>query len=77
MGERRDVYRDLLGKREEKRPLARPKITWEYNIKMGLQEVGCRGYGLDQAVPGQGQMAGACQRGNEPSGSIKCWEFFD
>jgi hypothetical protein len=24
-----------------------------------------------------GQMAGVCERGNEPFGSIKCWEFPD
>ena len=27
--------------------------------------------------PGYGQVAGTCERGNEPSGSIKCGEFFD
>jgi len=42
-GERRDVYRILLGKSEEKRPLGRPKHTWEDNIQMDLQEVGCGG----------------------------------
>ena len=29
--------------------------------------------GLDWAGPGQGQVAGACECGNEPSGSIKMW----
>ena len=43
MGERRDVYRVLVGKPEEKRPLGRPRRRWEDNIKMDLQEVGCRG----------------------------------
>ena len=28
-------------------------------------------YGLDWAGPGQGQVADACECGNEPSGSIK------
>jgi hypothetical protein len=40
MGERRDVYRVLLGKPEGKRPLGRPRRRWENNIKMDLQEVG-------------------------------------
>jgi len=35
------------------------------------------GYGLDRAGSGQGQVAGACECGNEPSGSIKCEEFLD
>jgi len=41
MGERRGVYRVLVGKSEEKRPLGRPRRRWEDNIKMDLQEVGC------------------------------------
>ena len=43
MGERRGVYRVLLGKPEGKRPLGRPRHRWEDNIKMDLQEVGCGG----------------------------------
>ena len=30
-------------KPEGKRPLGRPRLRWEDNIKMDLQEVGCRG----------------------------------
>ena len=41
MGERRGVYRALVGKPEGKSPLGRPKRRWEDNIKMDLQEVGC------------------------------------
>ena len=41
MGERRGVYRVLVGKLEGKRPLGRPRCRWEDNIKMNLQEVGC------------------------------------
>jgi len=40
-GEKRDVYRVLVGKPERKRPFARPRRRWENNIKMDLQEVGC------------------------------------
>ena len=42
MGERRCVYRVLVGKHEGKRPLGRPGRRWE-DIKMDLQEVGCGG----------------------------------
>ena len=42
MGEWRGVYRVLVGKPEVKRPLGRPRRRWEDNIKMYLQEVGCR-----------------------------------
>jgi hypothetical protein len=30
-----------VGKPEGKRPLVRPRRSWEDNIKMNLQEVGC------------------------------------
>jgi len=43
MGEMRDIYRVLVEKPEEKRPLGRPRHRWEDNIKMDLQEVGCGG----------------------------------
>ena len=39
--ERRGVNRILLGKPEGRRPPARPRRRWVYNIKMDLQEVGC------------------------------------
>jgi hypothetical protein len=43
MGERRGVYRVLVGKPKGKRPLGRPRLGWEYNIKMDFQEVRCGG----------------------------------
>jgi hypothetical protein len=45
MGEKRGVYRVLVGKSEEKRPLGKPSRRWEDNIKMDLEEVGC--WGMD------------------------------
>jgi len=42
-GERRGVYRVLVGKPEGKKPLGRPSRRWEDNIKMDLQEAGCGG----------------------------------
>jgi hypothetical protein len=42
-GERRGVYRVLVGKPEGKRPLGRPRHRWKDNIKMDLQEIGCGG----------------------------------
>jgi len=38
MGERRGVYRDLMGERGGKRLLGRPSPRWEDNIKIDLQE---------------------------------------
>jgi len=40
-------------------------------------ESGIWGHGLDRAGSGSGQVAGTCECGEEPSGSIKCGEFLD
>jgi hypothetical protein len=39
MGKKRNVYRLLVGKPEEKRPLGRPRCRWMVNIKMDLLEI--------------------------------------
>jgi len=42
MGEKRGIYRVLVGKPEGTRPLGEPRRRWEdNNNKMDLQEVGC------------------------------------
>jgi len=41
MGEKRGVYRVLVGKPEGRKPLGRPRRRWVDNIRMALQEVGC------------------------------------
>ena len=43
MGQFRNAYRVLVGQPESKRPLQRPRRSWEDNIKMDLREVGCDG----------------------------------
>jgi hypothetical protein len=51
MGEKRNVYRLLVGKPEGKRPLGRSRHRWIDNIKMDLLEIGWRELnwiGLDQ-----------------------------
>jgi len=37
------VYRVLVGKPDGRRTLGRPRLRWEDNIKIDLQEVGCGG----------------------------------
>jgi hypothetical protein len=39
MGEKRNVYRLLVGKPEGKRPLGRPRCKWRGNSKMGLLKI--------------------------------------
>jgi hypothetical protein len=40
IGEKRNVYRLLVGKPEGERPLGRPRRSWIDNIKMDLLEIG-------------------------------------
>jgi hypothetical protein len=40
MGEKRNVYRLLVGKQEGWKPLGRPRRRWLDNIRMHLVEVG-------------------------------------
>jgi len=40
LGEGRDVHRVLVGKPEGKRPLGKPRRSWEDNIKITFREVG-------------------------------------
>jgi hypothetical protein len=69
IGEERGVY-SVLGKRDGRRPLRRPRCRWVDNIRMVLQEVEC-GYMDWIGLAQDRQLADACECGNEPSGSVK------
>jgi hypothetical protein len=43
MGEKRCVYRILVGRPEGKRPLGGPRYRWEDYIKTDLREIGIGG----------------------------------
>jgi hypothetical protein len=40
MGERRKMYKILVGRPEGKRPLGRPRYRWENNIRLDVRDVG-------------------------------------
>ena len=65
--ERKGVCRVLVG---------RTRLRWEDNIKMDLQQVGFRLWNGSSWLR-IGQVAGTCECGNEPSGSIQCGEVHD
>jgi hypothetical protein len=66
---KRNAYRILLGKPEEKRPPGIPRCRWVDNIKMDLREIGWAGMNWIDLGPRE--------HGNELSGSIKCWEVLE
>jgi len=74
MGEKRGVYRIWWGNLTERDNLEDPGtdgriiLRWIFRSRMW-------GQGLDRAASVQGQVAGSCKCGNEPSGSIKWREF--
>jgi hypothetical protein len=70
IGEWRHAYRVLVEEPDVRSPLERTRCRWEDNIKMDFRE-------WDRYGSEYGQVAGCCECGNEPSGSIKCGEFLD
>jgi hypothetical protein len=42
-GEKKNVCKILVGKSERKRPLGRPRRSWEDNMKKDLREIGWGG----------------------------------
>ena len=67
MGDRRGVYRDLVGRPEGERPLGRHRRGWEDNIKTDIPEVEWGGMDwIDLA-----------QNSDRWQGSIKYGEFLD
>jgi hypothetical protein len=75
MGEKRNVYRLLIVKLEGKRPLGRPRHRWIDTIKMVLVEIGLSIVDWIGLAQDRYMLESSCELGNEPSGSIKCWEL--
>ena len=70
-GERGGTYRVWWGHLRERDHLEDPSVDGR-TILRWIFRSGIWEYGLDRAGSGQGQLAGTCECGNEPSGSIKC-----
>jgi hypothetical protein len=74
MGEKRGAYRILVGRPEGRRPFGRPGVDGSIILKWIFKKWDG---GMNWIELSQGQVAGCCECGNEPSGSIKCGEFVD
>jgi hypothetical protein len=71
MGDRRCVYRVLMGRTDGDLGVDwRIILKWLFNKWDGW-------HGLDYIDSGLGQLVGTCKCSNEPSVSMKCVEFLD
>jgi hypothetical protein len=67
------MYKILVGKPGRRRPRGRPRNRWDDNIQIELREIQWESVDWIDLR----QVMGSCERGNEPSGSIKCVGFFN
>jgi hypothetical protein len=58
--------RVLVGRLEGKRPLERPRHSYEDNIRMDIREIGIDGADWIRLAQDGGPVAGFCEHGNEP-----------
>jgi hypothetical protein len=74
MGQMRNAYKRFLGKPEGKIAVGKPTVDGRIILEwiLGNRVGSC---GLGSSGSGQGQVAGCCEHGKEPSGSIKSDEF--
>jgi hypothetical protein len=78
MGERRVLYRVLVGKPEGRKHLVDLDVDGSVTLQCIFKKWnGEGGHGLDESDSGWRQVAGSCERGHETSGSIKRGEFED
>jgi hypothetical protein len=66
MGEEIKVYKILVGKPEEKRPLGRPRHRWEEGIGMDLRDIGWGSVEWSRLAQDRDRWR---ECGDEPSGS--------
>jgi hypothetical protein len=69
MGEKRKVYKVLVAKSVEKKPLGRPRRRWEDGIRIDLKEIGCGGVDWIQMAQNMDLLASFCEFSDESSGS--------
>ena len=73
--EGRGLHKVLVGTPGGKRPLGRPRRRWEDNIKMDLEEVGSGCGDWVELAQDRDRWRGACEYGNELSGSLNAGNF--
>jgi hypothetical protein len=73
----RNACRTLVGTLEGKTLVGIPRRRWVDNIKIDLREIGWGAMDFIDMAENGGPVEDSCEHGNEPSGSIKCWEVLE
>jgi hypothetical protein len=71
MGEKRNAYRLLVGKR----PLGRPRCRWVDNNRMDIGEVGWSDVDWIGLAQDRNRWRAVVNSVLNPLGSMKCWEI--
>jgi hypothetical protein len=66
----------LVGRPESKRPLGRPRLRWEDNVKLGLREIGIDGATWIQLAQDRVHWPAFVNMVMKTSGSIKKAGYF-
>jgi len=74
MGRKINAFMYMVQKLSRKRPLGIPTCRWEDTIKMDIEAEDRPWLGF---IWFRMTVAGSCEHGNEPSGSIQCGKFVD
>jgi hypothetical protein len=72
MGAKRNAYRILVWKPDERRHLGRPRRRWVESIKIDLREIEWDGMDWIDLTQARNPWRALMNTDNEPSGSIKC-----
>ena len=76
-GEKRHAYRLLVGKPEERNPLAGPRHRWKHNLTINPKEIVPEGEErIHLVMERRGWRVLASDHVDENSDSTKCWEHF-
>jgi hypothetical protein len=75
--ETRNAYRIFVVEPEGKRQLGGPRPMWVGNVEIDLREIELAGTDWIILTEDRDQWGGFCEHGDEPSGSLKCWEFLE
>jgi hypothetical protein len=78
MGEKRNAFRIMVEKPEERRPLGKHRLCWVGNVKiLYFREIEWGVMDWIDLAQDRDNLRALCTYNNELSGSVKCWKFLE